>query len=68
MDAIKTRTPKEIWEIALGELQVQVSKPNFRTWFSKTTGFSYQDKRFIISVPNTFAAEYFRGPEPGSRL
>jgi chromosomal replication initiator protein len=58
MDAIKTRTPKEIWEIALGELQVQVSKPNFRTWFSKTTGFSYQDKRFIISVPNTFAAEY----------
>jgi chromosomal replication initiator protein len=58
MDAIKTRTPKEIWEIALGELQVQVSKPNFRTWFSKTTGFSYQDNRFVISVPNTFAAEY----------
>jgi chromosomal replication initiator protein len=58
MDAIKTRTPKEIWEIALGELQVQVSKPNFRTWFNKTTGFSYQDNRFVISVPNTFAAEY----------
>jgi chromosomal replication initiator protein len=58
MDAVKTRTPKEIWEIALGELQVQVSKPNFRTWFSKTTGFSYQDNQFVISVPNTFAAEY----------
>jgi chromosomal replication initiator protein len=58
MEAVKTRTPKEIWEIALGELQVQVSKPNFRTWFSKTTGFSYQDNQFVISVPNTFAAEY----------
>jgi chromosomal replication initiator protein len=58
MDALKSRTPKEIWEIALGELQVQVSKPNFRTWFSKTAGFSYQDNRFVISVPNTFAAEY----------
>jgi chromosomal replication initiator protein len=58
METTKTRTPKEIWEIVLGELQVQVSKPNFRTWFSKTTGFSYQDNQFVISVPNTFAAEY----------
>jgi chromosomal replication initiator protein len=53
-----SRTPKEIWEIALGDLQVQVSKPNFRTWFSKTIGLSYQDNEFIIGVPNTFAAEY----------
>ena len=52
------RTPKEIWEIALGDLQVQVSKPNYRTWFSKTTGLSYQDNTFIIGVPNTFAAVY----------
>ncbi|OGO01353.1 MAG: chromosomal replication initiation protein DnaA [Chloroflexi bacterium RBG_13_52_12] len=58
MDSIKTRTPGEIWEIALGDLQVQVSKPNFRTWFSKTTGLSYQDNQFVIGVPNTFAAEY----------
>jgi chromosomal replication initiator protein len=52
------RTPKEIWEIALGDLQVQVSKPNYRTWFSKTIGLSYQDNQFVIGVPNTFAAEY----------
>jgi chromosomal replication initiator protein len=52
------RTAKEIWEIALGDLQVQVSKPNFRTWFSKTVGLSYQDNEFVIGVPNTFAAEY----------
>ena len=25
---------------------------------SKTTGLSYQDKKFVIGVPNTFAAEY----------
>src|SRR4030042_1390418 len=52
------RPPKEIWEIALGDLQVQVSKPNFRTWFSKTVGLSYQDNKFVVGVPNTFAAEY----------
>ncbi|MCJ7605961.1 MAG: hypothetical protein MUO19_08025, partial [Dehalococcoidales bacterium] len=58
MDTSRTRTPQEIWEIALGELQVQVSKPNFRTWFKTTTGLSYEDHSFVIGVPNTFAAVY----------
>lgn len=58
MNSINSRTPQEIWEIALGDLQVQVSKPNYRTWFSKTVGVSYQDNQFVIGVPNTFAAEY----------
>ncbi len=53
-----TRTPQDIWETALGELQLQVSKPNYRTWFGKTTGLSYQDNQFIIGVPSTFVAEY----------
>ena len=51
-------TPQEIWETALGALQIQVSKPNYQTWFSKTTGLSYQDNKFIIGVPSTFVAEY----------
>jgi len=58
MDSLKNRTPKEIWDIALGDLQVQVSKPNYRTWFSKTVGLTYQDNEFVIGVPNTFAAVY----------
>jgi chromosomal replication initiator protein len=58
MDSTRTRTPQEIWETALGELQVQVSKANYRTWLSKTVGISYQDRKFVIGVPNTFAAEY----------
>jgi chromosomal replication initiator protein len=58
MESIKTRTAKEIWDIALGDLQIQVSKPNYRTWFSKTIGISYTDNQFVIGVPNTFAAEY----------
>jgi chromosomal replication initiator protein len=58
MEQTKTRTPQEIWETALGELQLQVSKPNYRTWFKKTIGLSYHDNHFTIGVPNTFAAEY----------
>ena len=52
------RTPQNIWEAALGELQIQVSKPNYRTWFEKTVGQNYQGNQFVIGVPNAFIAEY----------
>ncbi len=58
MEASRTRTPQDIWQTALGELQVQVSKPNYRTWFSTTTGLSFENDLFTIGVPNTFTAEY----------
>jgi len=52
------RSAQEIWETALGELQIEVSKPNYRTWLGKTTGLGYKDNQFVIGVPNTFVAEY----------
>jgi chromosomal replication initiator protein len=55
---VKERSAQEIWEAALGELQLQVSKSNYRTWLAKTTGLSYQDNQFVVGVPNTFVAEY----------
>ena len=53
-----TRSAQEIWDAALGELQIQVSKPNYRTWLAKTVGLNYQGDHFVVSVPNTFIAEY----------
>lgn len=55
---METRSPQQIWQTALGELQIQVSKPNYRTWLDKTIGLSYQDTSFIVGVPSTFVAEY----------
>ena len=55
---MRTRTAQEIWDTALGELQLQVSKANYRTWLEKTKGLSYQDNQLILGVPNTFVAEY----------
>ena len=55
---MKARSAGEIWEAALGELQIQVSKPNYRTWLEKTAGLEYQNNQFIVSVPNVFVAEY----------
>lgn len=48
----------EIWEIALGELQLQVSKPNYDTWLKNTIGIGFQDNSFIIGAPNTFISEW----------
>jgi chromosomal replication initiator protein len=55
---MESRSAREIWDAALGELQVQVSKPNYRTWLEKTVGLSFQDNNFVVGVPNTFVAEY----------
>ena len=54
----ETGSAQQTWKAALGELQIQVNKPNYRTWLEKTTGLNYQDNQFIIGVPNTFVAEY----------
>jgi len=55
---MEARSAREIWETALGELQIQVNKTNYRTWLEKTTGLSYQGDQFVVGVPNTFVAEY----------
>ncbi len=48
----------ELWETALGELQIQVTKTNYRTWLEKTEGLSFQGNQFVVGVPNAFIAEY----------
>ena len=55
---MRSRTAQEIWDAALGELQLQVSRANYRTWLEKTKGLSYQENQLVLSVPNTFVAEY----------
>jgi len=49
---------KEIWQSALGKLQIQVSKANYATWLSNSQGLSCQDNIFVVSVPNVFVAEW----------
>lgn len=49
---------KEIWERALGELQIQVSKANYVTWLKSSQGISCQENTFVVGVPNAFVAEW----------
>jgi len=51
-------TAQEVWDRALGELQIEVSKPNYTTWLKNSRGISCQDDVFVVGVPNTFVAEW----------
>ncbi len=54
----KSRQASEIWEAALGELELQISKANYRTWLKETVGLSYDDEQFTVGVPNVFTLEW----------
>jgi chromosomal replication initiator protein len=49
---------KQIWEAALGELQVQLSRPTFETWLRQATAVSIEDGRFTLRAHSTFTAEW----------
>ncbi len=44
----------EIWQNALGELQVSLSRANFETWFRNTFIYDYKKGVFTIGVPSFF--------------
>lgn len=52
-------SPEQLWQSALGQLEVTLSKANFTTWFKNTALLSLEDNRAVISVPNTFTKAWF---------
>jgi chromosomal replication initiator protein len=51
-------TNDELWQSALGEIELSISKANFITWFKNTSIISIGDGRVTIGVPNGFAKEW----------
>ena len=51
-------TNEELWQVALGEIELSISKANFSTWFKNTTILSNEKGRVVIGVPNGFAKEW----------
>jgi chromosomal replication initiator protein len=48
----------QIWQAALGELQLQMTKPTFDTWLKNTRAISYEDGTLIIGVHNAYAKDW----------
>ncbi|HEY0071459.1 MAG TPA: chromosomal replication initiator protein DnaA [Chloroflexia bacterium] len=49
---------KQVWQAALGELQVKVPGPSFQTWLKNTSIADFQDNVVVIAVPSNFAKEW----------
>lgn len=47
-------SPGDVWQATLGELELQLSRAHFMTWFKHTYISSMNEGRITISVPNTF--------------
>ena len=44
----------QLWQAVLGEIELNLSKANFTTWFKNTFISSIENDQVIICVPNTF--------------
>ncbi len=51
-------TTKELWENALVELALTISKPNFNTWFKETHIVRVEDGTVYLGVPSQFARDW----------
>ena len=49
---------KELWQTTLGEVELNVSKAGFTTWFKNTAIHSQKEGLITISVPNGFTKEW----------
>jgi chromosomal replication initiator protein len=48
------------WEKTLAEIELEISKPNYNTWFKKTFAHDKKDSIFYIGVPNEFNKEWLQ--------
>lgn len=51
-------TNQEIWQAVLGEMEINLSRANFITWFKNTFISTIEDGKIIISVPNIFTKSW----------
>ncbi|MBI4919804.1 chromosomal replication initiator protein DnaA [Candidatus Azambacteria bacterium] len=48
----------ELWQAALGEIELQVSKANFKTWLKNTAIVDKKGGIITVAVPNSFTKEW----------
>jgi len=57
---LRDRSPQRLWETALGQLELQITKPNFDTWLRNTTGLRLDGEELVVGVPSDFTIEWLR--------
>ena len=48
----------QLWQGALGELQMQLERPSFDTWVNGTQAISYEDGVLVVGVKSGYAKDW----------
>ncbi|MDO8616634.1 MAG: chromosomal replication initiator protein DnaA [Dehalococcoidia bacterium] len=51
-------TAQRVWDTALGQLQIHVTRPNYDTWLKDTQGLRVGEGQFVVGVPTEFVKEW----------
>jgi len=49
---------RQLWQAALGQLQLQLAKPTYDTWVRDTQGISYEDGVLVVGVHSAYAKDW----------
>lgn len=57
---VEINNKKQLWDIVLSELELSISKANFKTWFQNTSISELKDngETIVVSVPNNFSKNW----------
>ncbi|MGD1991593.1 MAG: chromosomal replication initiator protein DnaA [Anaerolineae bacterium] len=58
--------PRQIWQAALGELQLEMTQAAFNTWLRDTKLIAYEDGDLIIGVRNGYAKDWLENRLKGT--
>jgi chromosomal replication initiator protein len=51
-------TNEQVWQSLLGEIEINLSRANFVTWFKDTFISSFEEGRVVVCVPNAFVKRW----------
>ncbi len=51
-------TAEQIWQQALGELQLQMTRATFDTWLANTRAIAFENSTLTVGVANSFVKEW----------
>ena len=58
-------TNEELWQTVLAEIELNISRANFITWFRNTHILSEKEGEVLVSVPNSFTKEWLENKYNG---
>ena len=58
--------PRQIWQAALGELQLEMTQAAFNTWLRDTRLVAYEDGDLIVGVRNGYAKDWLENRLKGT--